>query len=51
MLIWFKFNQLERSSSRSKEEDDFAKIAEYFDRAASIAVKLKETEQGKNTLA
>jgi glycine hydroxymethyltransferase len=34
-------------TSRGFMEDDFAKVAEYFDRAVSIAMKLKATEQGK----
>lgn len=34
-------------TSRGFMEDDFAKVAEYFDRAVSIAMKLKGTEQGK----
>jgi len=34
-------------TSRGFGEDDFARVAEYFDRAVKIAVKLKGTEQGK----
>jgi glycine hydroxymethyltransferase len=34
-------------SSRGLKEDDFTKVAEYFDRAVAIAVELKNTEQGK----
>jgi glycine hydroxymethyltransferase len=34
-------------TSRGFNEDDFAQVAEFFDRAVSIAVKLKGTEQGK----
>jgi len=34
-------------TSRGFEEADFAKVAEFFDRAVSIAVNLKATEQGK----
>lgn len=34
-------------TSRGFEEDDFGKVAEFFDRAVAIAVKLKSTEQGK----
>ena len=34
-------------TSRGFEEADFEKVAEFFDRAVSIAVKLKNTEQGK----
>jgi len=34
-------------TSRGLKEEDFAKVAEFFDRAVSIAVKLKGTEQGK----
>uniref|UniRef100_A0A7S3Q0M1 Serine hydroxymethyltransferase n=1 Tax=Chaetoceros debilis TaxID=122233 RepID=A0A7S3Q0M1_9STRA len=34
-------------SSRGFMEDDFEKVAEFFDRAVAIAVKLKKTEQGK----
>lgn len=34
-------------TTRGFEEDDFAKVAEYFDRAVNIALKLKGTEQGK----
>jgi len=28
-------------------EEDFAKVAQFFDRAVQIAIKLKNTEQGK----
>ena len=34
-------------TSRGLEEDDFAKVAEYFDRAVAIAVKLKASDGGK----
>ena len=34
-------------TSRGFQEEDFAKVAEFFDRAVDIAVKLKNTEQGK----
>jgi glycine hydroxymethyltransferase len=34
-------------SSRGFMEQDFEKVAEFFDRAVAIAVKLKKTEQGK----
>jgi len=34
-------------TSRGFKEDDFAKVAEFFDRAVSIAVELKSTEEGK----
>jgi glycine hydroxymethyltransferase len=34
-------------TSRGLKEDDFAKVAEFFDRAVAIACKLKETDQGK----
>jgi len=34
-------------SSRGLKEDDFAKVAEFFDRAVTIAVELKKTDQGK----
>lgn len=34
-------------SSRGFVEEDFEKVAEFFDRAVAIAVKLKNTEQGK----
>lgn len=34
-------------TSRGFGEDDFARVAEYFDRAVNIAIKLKGTEQGK----
>ena len=34
-------------TSRGLKEDDFAKVAEFFDRAVTIALKLKATEQGK----
>ena len=34
-------------TSRGREEADFEKVAEFFDRAVAIAVKLKNTEQGK----
>lgn len=34
-------------TSRGFTEDDFAKVAHYFDRAVKIAIKLKNTEQGK----
>jgi len=34
-------------TSRGFEEDDFKKVAEFFDRAVSIAVRLKNTENGK----
>jgi glycine hydroxymethyltransferase len=34
-------------TSRGFTEDDFGKVAQYFDRAVSIALKLKATDQGK----
>jgi len=34
-------------TSRGFLEEDFSKVAEFFDRAVSIALKLKDTEQGK----
>lgn len=34
-------------TSRGFEEDDFAKVAHFFDRAVTIAIKLQDTEQGK----
>jgi glycine hydroxymethyltransferase len=34
-------------TSRGFKEEDFAKVASFFDRAVSIAVKLQKTEQGK----
>ena len=34
-------------TSRGFKEDDFSKVAEFFDRAVTIALKLKATEQGK----
>lgn len=34
-------------TSRGFNEEDFAKVAHYFDRAVSIALKLKNTEEGK----
>lgn len=34
-------------TSRGFNEDDFAKVAEFFDRAVSIAIKLNGTEKGK----
>jgi len=34
-------------TSRGLNEDDFTKVAEYFDRAVAIAVELKNTEEGK----
>lgn len=34
-------------TSRGFKEDDFAKVADFFDRAVTIAKKLKNTEQGK----
>jgi len=34
-------------TSRGFKEEDFAKVAGFFDRAVAIAVKLKNTEQGK----
>ena len=34
-------------TTRGFMEDDFAKVAEFFDRAVNIALKLKGTEQGK----
>jgi len=34
-------------TSRGFGEDDFARVAEYFDRAVGIACRLKGTEQGK----
>jgi glycine hydroxymethyltransferase len=34
-------------TSRGFLEDDFAKVAKYFDRAVAIAVRLKGTEQGQ----
>ncbi|KAG7337289.1 serine hydroxymethyltransferase, partial [Nitzschia inconspicua] len=33
-------------TSRGLTEDDFAKVADYFDRAVAIAVELKNTDQG-----
>lgn len=36
-------------TSRGFMEDDFTKVANYFDRAVSIAIKLKNTEEGKKT--
>lgn len=34
-------------TSRGLTEDDFAKVAHFFDRAVNIAIKLSNTEQGK----
>jgi glycine hydroxymethyltransferase len=34
-------------TTRGFLEEDFAKVAHYFDRAVSIAVKLSKTEEGK----
>jgi glycine hydroxymethyltransferase len=34
-------------TSRGLLEDDFAKVAQFFDRAVTIAVELQKTEQGK----
>lgn len=34
-------------TSRGFVEDDFAKVAHFFDRGVNIAMKLKKTEQGK----
>ncbi|KAL3766852.1 hypothetical protein ACHAWO_002290 [Cyclotella atomus] len=34
-------------TSRGFLEDDFAKVAHFFDRAVSIAIKLQNTEEGK----
>ena len=34
-------------TSRGFKEEDFAKVAHFFDRAVKIALKLKDTEQGK----
>jgi len=34
-------------TSRGLEEADFEKVAEFFDRAVTIAVKLKNTDEGK----
>jgi glycine hydroxymethyltransferase len=34
-------------TSRGLVEDDFAKVAEYFDKAVKIASDLKNTEEGK----
>mmetsp|Transcript_20986 Transcript_20986/g.50585 ORF Transcript_20986/g.50585 Transcript_20986/m.50585 type:complete len:540 (+) Transcript_20986:121-1740(+) len=34
-------------TSRGFGEDDFSRVAEYFDRAVNIALKLKGTEKGK----
>jgi len=34
-------------TSRGLQEEDFAKVAEFFDRAVAIAVDLKNTEEGK----
>ncbi len=34
-------------TSRGFMEEDFAKVAQYFDRAVNIAIKLKNTEEGK----
>ena len=34
-------------TSRGFKEEDFARVAEFFDRAVNIAIKLKDTEQGK----
>jgi glycine hydroxymethyltransferase len=34
-------------TSRGLNEDDFTKVAEFFDRAVTIACELKDTEQGK----
>lgn len=37
---------LEALTSRGFKEADFAKVAEFFDRAVNIANELKNTEQG-----
>lgn len=34
-------------TTRGFNEEDFAKVAQFFDRAVNIAIKLKGTEQGK----
>jgi len=34
-------------TSRNFKEEDFTKVAEFFDRAVAIALELKNTEQGK----
>jgi len=34
-------------TSRDFKEEDFEKVAEFFDRAVNIAVKLKQTDKGK----
>jgi glycine hydroxymethyltransferase len=34
-------------TSRGFKEEDFAKVADFFDRAVTIAKELKNTEQGK----
>lgn len=34
-------------TSRGFDEEDFAKVAHFFDRAVKIAIKLKNTEEGK----
>lgn len=34
-------------TTRGFKEDDFAQVAQFFDRAVNIAIKLKGTEQGK----
>ena len=34
-------------TSRGLVEEDFAKVAEFFDRAVAVAVELKNTEEGK----
>jgi glycine hydroxymethyltransferase len=34
-------------TSRGFMEEDFAKVAEFFDRAVTIALKLKATDEGK----
>lgn len=35
-------------TSRGFMEEDFAKVAHFFDRAVNISIKLKKTDQGKN---
>mmetsp|Transcript_7082 Transcript_7082/g.9190 ORF Transcript_7082/g.9190 Transcript_7082/m.9190 type:complete len:505 (-) Transcript_7082:40-1554(-) len=34
-------------TSRNFKEDDFAKVAHFFDRAVNVALELKKTDQGK----
>jgi len=34
-------------TTRGLKDDDFEKVAEFFDRAVAIAVKLKKTDKGK----